>query len=69
MPRSRKSFEVRDFKNFLDKITANENITADERELAGVILSRVLLDSNNYRGFRYLDGNNGRTDGSLRHYF
>jgi hypothetical protein len=41
----------------------------DGRVGIATLLERVLHDTGNYKGFRYIDGDHGNTDDTRRHYF
>ena len=67
---TRKTFDVNAFRVMVNAMIAD---TADEftenRTALAVALERVLMDSGNYHGFRYADGNNGNTDETRRVYY
>jgi hypothetical protein len=55
---SRKTFEVEPIKDWINKILDPKQcaaLNADNRETAAAILSGILHDSGNYKGFRFLD--------------
>lgn len=55
---ARKTVDVADLKEWINTILDPSEcpaLNADNRETAACILSNVLHDSGNYRGFRFLD--------------
>lgn len=50
-------------------LSATSSDMTAQREGVTALLERVLLDTDNYRGFQYTDGNNGGTDDTRRHYY
>ena len=55
---ARKTFEVQSLKDRVNTICDPKRcptISAEERMMAGAILAGVLMDTDNYKGFRFLD--------------
>lgn len=68
----RKTFEVDAFRQRINKILDVKicpTLTPDNRATAAALLSEVLCDTGNYKGFRFTDGANGDVDDSRRHYY
>jgi hypothetical protein len=66
----RKTIEVsalRDKVNQMLEASAPE--VTDGRTALAVLLESVLMETGNYSGFRFTDGNNGDTDRTRRHYY
>jgi hypothetical protein len=70
MTTQRKTLKIADL---LDAVNGMLRDSVDEcvqgREAIAIVLSRALMDTGNYRGYRYIDGNEGKTDDSRRQYY
>jgi hypothetical protein len=67
---ARKTFNVNDFRIMVNAMIADSSDDAREGRMAlAVVLARVLMDTGNYKGFRYADGNLGETDDTRRVYY
>lgn len=64
----RKTIEVDKVRQMLNGAIASAP-TAEERQALGFVAEWVLMESGNYGGFRYTDGNFGLMDSSRRHYY
>lgn len=72
LSRGRKTFSVKELKEFANKSLARIDSDATGEFKAGVctVIERVLMDSGNYNGFRFLDNDKLDVDGYFsRHYF
>jgi len=58
----KKTFKVENFKNIINEKLALTSINQDEKKALTVVLERVLHDTNNYRGFNYLQWLNGGSE-------
>jgi hypothetical protein len=70
MARSRKTIEmatVLDLANDMLRKSADDKVEA--RLAIASMIEKLLMDTENYKGFCFTDGNNGRTDGSRRQYY
>jgi hypothetical protein len=66
---ARKTIEVGTLLHRLNYFLANENTTAEEREVMCQFVEGILHDTGNYRGYRYLDTAEIAGNGSRRYYF
>jgi len=67
---TRKTVQVADLRAKVNRMLADSAADAAGGRVAlAVMLESVLLDTGNYKGFRFTDGNAGNTDGSRRFYF
>lgn len=67
---SRKTVTVEALKDRVNGMLLNsrDDMRAERSALA-VLLESVLMETGNYHGFRYRDGNNGETDDTRRAYY
>lgn len=67
---ARKTVDVQQVKDKAN-LMLEDSITSyvAERYGIGALLESILMDTGNYKGFRWTDGDNGRTDASRRFYF
>jgi hypothetical protein len=66
---ARKTTEVGTLLHRLNYFLANENTTAEEREVMCQFVEGILHDTGNYEGYRYLDTDEIKGNGSRRFYF
>jgi hypothetical protein len=67
---NRKTFKVNDLTIQVNRMLANSAEDArDGRVALSVLLEKMLMDTGNYHGFRYTDGDQGRRDDSRRSYY
>jgi hypothetical protein len=66
---ARKTAEVGTLLHRLNYFLANENTTAEEREVMCQFVEGILHDTGNYEGYRYLDTTEIAGNGSRRFYF
>lgn len=65
---ARKTVLVEFVRETVNRSLAQEHVNDDERRALCYLVERVLMETGNYKGFRYLDG--WPTDRELaRHYF
>lgn len=57
---ARKTVSVESVKNTVNEMLANPNVTFDARVSVSVLLESVLMDTDNYKGFRYLEWDYGQ---------
>lgn len=55
MPRRRKTFNVEDFKKKINERNRHSTCSAEVRRGWNSVLSDVLMDTGNYKGFNYLN--------------
>lgn len=70
MPKARKTAEVaaiKDAANHMLKQSIDSFV--GQREGIAALLERILMDTNNYKGFQFTDGTRGETDESRRWYY
>jgi hypothetical protein len=68
----RKTFEVEKLRARVNEILDVDicpKLTADNRATAATLLSEILLETGNYKGFGYTDGAQGAIDDSRRRYY
>lgn len=66
----RKTITVDSLKSRVNHMLAESVPEVKEGRIAlHVLLEGVLMDTGNYHGFRYTDGNNGETDDTRRTYY
>ena len=66
----RKTVTVESLRNHVNHMLTESVDDAKEGRIAlHVLLESVLMDTGNYHGFRYCDGNNGETDDTRRVYY
>lgn len=53
-PRPKKTFPVMELRNHVNKMLKMD-ITKEERTIISIVLEKVLMDTGNYHGFRYLE--------------
>ena len=58
----KKTFKVENFKNIINEKLALTSINQEQKQALTVVLERVLHDTNNYRGFNYLQWLNGGSE-------
>lgn len=51
----RKTFDVNEFRTYINGLLINEKISEPQKSILCSVLERILMDSNNYRGFNYVD--------------
>jgi len=56
---ARKTFNVQDFKNFINEVLVNDNLPFEVKNGYAMALDHVLHATGNYNGFRYVDPYNG----------
>ena len=59
MPAPRKSFKVADLLEFVNHNLASDKIEESVKDGLCSVVERVLMDTNNYKGFSYVDGYKG----------
>lgn len=55
----RKTFEVKKFKEQINKQLENKNLSQDQKKTLCYVLERVLMDTGNYKGYNSLKWING----------
>ena len=68
---ARKTIAVGKLLRRLNYFLANDRGSADEREIMISFVEGILHDTGNYRGYRYIDGPDGKVDGlgTRRYYY
>jgi hypothetical protein len=79
---ARKTIDVEQVKDKANKALSDPDTQANQvryqggegravayRQGVAAVLESVLMDTGNYKGFEFTDGNNGRTDMSKRRYY
>jgi hypothetical protein len=69
MTKGRKTVEVEVVKRYVNNYLNSEGTTPSSRKGVASLLEAVLLDTDNYCGYCYMDGNLGKTDETRRRYY
>lgn len=70
MPRARKTAEVDAIRFGANKMLEQSiDSFVGQREGIAALLERILMDTNNYKGFMFSDGERGAKDESRRYYY
>lgn len=65
MPKKKKTIQVEYIKDFANRQLANPNNTMEEKNGIITMLEKILLESNDYKGFMFLHLNDDNTAPSL----
>jgi hypothetical protein len=64
MSRTRKTFDVDTFRQYVnDRLSCSQESLRESRVAMAFVLEHVLMDTGNYRGFRYLETGPTTNDG------